>query len=179
MVIPIDPEHEKSMTFQSYQEFAKIQGVYTHRLKKHRSLEGDFMEYMRLTAGSLEGVEEPFEVRQISLSWAIPHRINAFHIHPREVQDELWCALSGSMLVWLVDIRKDSPSSAVKQRFLLSSEEPVLLHIPSGVAHGYKSGPEGALLLYTMNSQFDPADPNEARLPWDHFGGELWEQDRG
>jgi dTDP-4-dehydrorhamnose 3,5-epimerase len=30
-----------------------------------------------------------------------------------------------------------------------------------------------------MNGQFDPADPNEGRLPWDHFGAELWEPDRG
>ena len=54
-----------------------------------------------------------------------------------------------------------------------------MLHIPTGVAHGYKAGPDGALLAYAMNSQFNIDDPNEGRLPWDHFGAELWEEDRG
>jgi dTDP-4-dehydrorhamnose 3,5-epimerase len=54
-----------------------------------------------------------------------------------------------------------------------------MLHIPSGVAHGYQAGTEGALLVYAMNSQFSLQDSNEGRLPWDYFGSELWEEDRG
>jgi dTDP-4-dehydrorhamnose 3,5-epimerase len=33
--------------------------------------------------------------------------------------------------------------------------------------------------VYGMNQQFDQASPNEGRLPWDHFGAELWGEDRG
>ena len=137
------------------------------------------MEYLRLTEGRAEGLDVPFEVRQVSFSWAVPGRINAFHVHPKEVQDEVWCVVAGTLLVWLVDVRAGSPTAGHKRAYVLSGEAPGLLYIPSGVAHGYKAGPEGALLVYAMNNQFNPKDPNEGRLPWDAFGAELWEEDRG
>lgn len=98
------------------------------------------MEYLRLKDGRVEGFPTPFEARQISLSWAVPGRINAFHLHPKRTQDELWCVVQGALLVWLVDVRADSPTKGTKRSFLLSGEAPSLLYIPSGVAHGYRAG---------------------------------------
>lgn len=169
----------ENFIFQSYVPQPEIGGVYYHPLKKHRSLEGWFMEHLRITEASVEKLPDQFEVRQLSFSKAIPGRINAFHLHPKVVQDELWCVVEGMLMVWLVDCREDSSTRGVRRRYILSGEEPALLHIPSGVAHGYKAGQEGALLVYAMNSQFNPQDPNEGRLPWDYFGAELWEDDRG
>ena len=74
---------------------------------------------------------------------------------------------------------EESSTEGIKHRYVLNGEEPGLLLIPRGVAHGYKAGPEGALLVYAMNSQFNLRDPNEGRLPWDYFGRDLWEDDRG
>jgi len=175
----LTPESEAALTFQSYGPAPEIDGVRTRLLRKHRALEGSFMEYMRLTDGRLEGLDCEYAVRQISVCAAVPGRINAFHIHPKEVQDEVWCVVRGEMLVWLVDVRQGSSTVGVRRAYPLSGEAPALLYIPSGVAHGYKAGTEGALLLYAMNSQFRPTDPNEGRLPWDFFGIELWEPDRG
>ncbi|HET6428522.1 MAG TPA: dTDP-4-dehydrorhamnose 3,5-epimerase family protein [Phycisphaerae bacterium] len=179
MKIPLDPAHAKSLTFQDYAPAPAIDGVFTAPLTKHRAIEGSFLEYLRLSGGKVEGLEADFPVRQVSLARAAGGRINAFHVHPKQVQNELWTVIEGAMQVWLVDIRAGSPTRGVKRRFLLSGEQPALLHIPAGVAHGYQAAPGGALLLYAMDSQFDPADPNEGRLPWDHFGRELWEEDRG
>ncbi|MEZ0348755.1 MAG: dTDP-4-dehydrorhamnose 3,5-epimerase family protein [Thermus sp.] len=179
MKIPLDPEAGKALTFQRYEPGQTIAGVFRHPLRKHRAIEGWFMELARLENGEVLGLPLPFSVKQASLSYATPGRINAFHIHPKVVQDELWCVVQGTLLVWLVDLRMGSPTLGVRQRVVLSGEEPEFLHIPSGVAHGYKASPEGALLLYLMNSQFNPQDPNEGRLPWDYFGAELWQEDRG
>ena len=179
MKIPLPPEIERRLEFQRYDAPPDIEGVFYLPLKKHRALEGWFMEHLRLTDGRVEALPVPFEVRQISFSRAEPGRINAFHIHPKEIQDELWCVVQGTLLVWLVDLRAGSPTQGVKRKYVLSGESPGLLYIPSGVAHGYKAGPEGALLVYAMNSQFNPRDPNEGRLPWDFFGLELWAEDRG
>lgn len=176
---PLTPEVSSALKFQSYESQTTIDGAYYLKLAKHRSLEGSFMEYLRLTGGTIEGLPAPFEVRQLSFSWAVAGRVNAFHIHPKVTQDELWCVVGGTLMVWLVDCRVDSPTRGVRRQYLLNAEEPALLHIPSGVAHGYRAGPEGALLVYAMNSQFNARDPNEGRLPWDHFGAELWEDDRG
>ncbi|GAO75696.1 dTDP-4-dehydrorhamnose 3,5-epimerase family protein [Meiothermus ruber] len=175
----LDDKALAHLTYQNYPEAAPIAGVVHQPLQKHRALEGAFMEYLRLKDGRVEGFPLPFEARQISLSWAVPGRINAFHLHPKRTQDELWCVVQGALLVWLVDVRADSPTKGTKRSFLLSGEAPSLLYIPSGVAHGYRAGHQGALLLYAMNDQFNPSDPNEGRLPWDFFGAELWAEDRG
>jgi len=179
MKIPLTPEAAARLTFQSYPQQPPIVGVVSSPLRKHRAHEGSFMELLRLTEGSIEGMTDEFQLRQLSLSQAIPGRINAFHLHPLAVQDELWCVLQGLMTVWLVDLRDDSPTLHNRQRHVLSGEAPAWLVIPSGVAHGYKAGPEGATLIYAMNAQFDSAHPNEGRLPWNYFGAELWEDDRG
>jgi len=179
MKVPLEPGAAKALTFQEYGPAPEVEGVFLHQLRKHRSLEGWFMEQFRLTGGKVQGLPIDFEVRQVSIAHAVPGRINAFHLHPRAVQDELWCVVRGSLLIWLVDVRAASPSKGAQRPIVLSAEQPALLHIPSGVAHGYRAGPEGALLVYAMNAQFDPDHPNEGRLPWDHFGAGLWESDRG
>ena len=179
MKIPLTPQAASDLTFQTYGPQPEIQGVWLHPLRKHAALEGWFMELFRLGGGAVTGLPTPFDLRQVSLSQAAPGRINAFHLHPKEVQDELWCVVAGVMKVWLVDLREGSPTAGNRRAIILTADAPALLHIPTGVAHGYQAGPAGALLVYAMNSQFNLADPNEGRLPWDYFGAELWEADRG
>lgn len=178
--IRLTADVEAALSFQSYPRAATIDGVRLRPLRRHWSDNGWFAEYLRLEGGrtAAEG-EEGMELRQLSLSRAAPDRINAFHIHPKVAQNELWTVVQGQLLVWLVDCRQGSSSEGIRQRVILTSEEPGQLFIPAGVAHGYRAGPDGALLLYAMDQQFDAADPNEGRLPWDHFGAQLWEEDRG
>jgi dTDP-4-dehydrorhamnose 3,5-epimerase len=179
--VPLSADVERALSFQSYEGQQSIQGVRAIRLRKHRAENGWFSEIFRLSDGSvpLGAGEEPFELRQVSAARADPYRINAFHIHPKVPQHELWTVLEGSLSIWLVDCRVGSSTEGVRQRVQLTAEEPALLMIPAGIAHGYRAGQEGALLLYGMNQQFDRDDPNEGRLPWDFFGRDLWEDDRG
>ncbi|GGM18620.1 dTDP-4-dehydrorhamnose 3,5-epimerase family protein [Deinococcus aerophilus] len=177
--IKLDASTTQALTFETYPAAPQIDGVWFHALKKNRSENGAFMEYLRLNETGVQGLPGPLTPRQISMSWAAPGRINAFHIHVKGPQNELWCVLSGQLMVWLVDCREDSPTLNVQRKLILSGEQPMLVHIPSGVAHGYQAGDQGATLLYTMDAQFDIADPNEGRLPWNFFGTELWDEDRG
>lgn len=178
MDIPLLPEVAGDVTLQDYSPKPGLHGVRRVPLKKFRGLEGAFMELMRLREGRLEALPE-LEVRQVSVSTAAPGRLNAFHLHPHGVQDEAWCVLQGELSVWLVDLRRDSPTAGQRARHHLSAEEPALLYIPSGVAHGYKAGHQGAVMVYAVNAWFDPDQPNEGRLPWDYFGADLWQEDRG
>ena len=82
-----------ALTFQSYAPAPAIDGVWTAPLRKSRSDNGSFMEYVRLSEGSVEDAEG-FTARQISVSEAAPGRVNAFHIHPREPQNELWTVIA-------------------------------------------------------------------------------------
>jgi dTDP-4-dehydrorhamnose 3,5-epimerase len=179
--VPLSANVERALSFQRYEGQQTIEGVRLIRLQKHRAENGWFSEIFRLMSGSvrLGDGEESFELRQVSAARADPYRINAFHIHPKVPQHELWTVLAGSLTVWLVDCRLRSSTEGTRQRVQLTAEEPALLKIPAGVAHGYRAGQSGALLLYGMNQQFDRDDPNEGRLPWDFFGPDLWEDDRG
>lgn len=178
-MIELAPEFADRLRFETYPPAPGIEGVWTHLLRKNRGENGAFMEYLRLGGEGVQHLPGPLTPRQISVSWAAPGRINAFHIHVKEVQNEIWCVLEGQLLVWLVDCRAGSPSLGVRRRLVLSGEQPTLVHIPSGVAHGYQAGHAGATLLYSMDAQFNLEDPNEGRLPWDLLGAELWEMDRG
>lgn len=169
----------ESVVFQSYAGARTIDGVFRHPLRKHRADNGWFTELLRLDGPVVAGVPGGLTVRQVSVSRASPRRLNAFHLHPKVAQNELWTVIDGQLMVWMVDCRAGSATAGVRQRVILSAEEPSWLHIPAGVAHGYRAGEAGALLLYAMDQQFDPEDPNEGRLAWDHFGAELWEEDRG
>ncbi len=177
--VPLDHDTQRALTFQTYPPAADIEGVRLQPLTKHRGENGWFLEHLRLTAGRVVNLPGEFELRQMSVSYAAPQRINAFHVHPKLVQNELWTVISGQLLVWLVDCRAGSPTLQGTRRVLLTAEDPALLYIPAGVAHGYRAGRDGALLLYAMDQQFNADDPNEGRLPWDYFGRELWEEDRG
>jgi dTDP-4-dehydrorhamnose 3,5-epimerase len=178
--IQLSDSAEQALSFQSYAPQQRIDGVWIRPLKKHRAENGWFAELFRVSDESnIEDIPANLRLQQCSASRAEPNRINAFHIHPREPQNELWTVLDGILTIWLVDCRKGSATEGQKQRVILSGEEPSQLYIPSGVAHGYRAGPDGALLLYAMDQKFNPAAPNEGRLPWDHFGTELWAEDRG
>lgn len=177
--IELASEYANILKFEAYPAAPKIEGVWVHALKKNRSENGAFMEYARLDDMGVEGLPGNLLPRQISVSWAAPKRINAFHIHVKDVQNEIWSVLSGQLMIWLVDCRATSPTLGVKRKLVFSSEQPMMVYIPSGVAHGYQASENGAILLYTMDAQFDLSSPNEGRLPWDHFGEELWAENRG
>lgn len=177
--IELAPEYASRLSFENYPPAPQVEGVWVQTLRKNRGENGAFMEVLRLGTQGVQGLPGPLVPQQLSVSWASPGRINAFHIHVREEQNELWCVLQGQLLVWLLDCRAASPTLGARRRLILSGEQPALLHIPSGVAHGYRAAEEGATLLYAMDAQFDLAHPNEGRLPWDHLGAGLWEGDRG
>lgn len=178
-MIKLLSELEAVQTFETYPSAPEIDGVWVHPLRKNRSENGWFMEYMRLEKGNMQNTPSPLEIRQVSVSYADAGRINAFHIHTKLEQNEIWTIIAGQLMVWLVDCRAGSRTAGVKRKLVLSGEQPMQIYIPAGVAHGYLAGSQGATLLYCMDQQFNLADPNEGRLPWNQFGADLWEENRG
>ncbi|MDL2343607.1 dTDP-4-dehydrorhamnose 3,5-epimerase family protein [Deinococcus sp. MIMF12] len=179
MKIELAHDYATALTFESYPPAPLIEGVWTHPLRKNRSENGAFMEYLRLGEEGVQALPGALVPRQISVSWAAPGRTNAFHIHVKAEQNEIWCVIEGQLTVWLVDCRAGSPTLGVRRKLVLSGEQPTLVHIPSGVAHGYQAAAQGATLLYSMDAQFNLEDPNEGRLPWNLFGEALWAPDMG
>ena len=56
----------------------------------------------------------------------------------------------------------------------------LLVRIPAGVAHGYRPLTNPCALLYFVTETFDPAAPDELRIPWDHPAVKgLWDVPNG
>jgi dTDP-4-dehydrorhamnose 3,5-epimerase len=136
-----------------------IHQVELKRLPTHADERGFFREIIRVTD---EFFSEGFA--QWSHSLMFPGVIKAWHIHQRQV--DWWYVGSGVLKVALFDERPASATAGRLMEILLGDgQDPVVLKIPPGVAHGCKclSGP--ANLFYVTSRTYDPAD--EGRIPHD------------
>ncbi len=117
-------------------------------------LGGWFKETIRLNdEGQIISLKElgvSLRVRQSNTSYITGGGRRFWHIHP--TQNELWTTNS-TLLVGLIDIRKDSSTHFKKQKIILSSDK--ALYIPSGVAHGFIN-PNSSMvtLTYFTDQQF-------------------------
>ncbi len=169
---------EDALSVQSYEKTPVIDGVVMKELRTFVDDGGSFMELLRLSQGISEHFPE-FEVKQVNFSQVLPTVIKAFHLHLH--QEDVWFIPPHErLLVVLTDQRKDSATQGVTMRMVMGAGKAQLLYIPRGVAHGNAnlwSNP--ASLVYFVNQQFNPTDPDEGRLPWDFLGKEIWEITKG
>ena len=137
-----------------------IEGVRIKRLVRHADDRGYFQELLRDDDGLLE------RFGQASMSMTYPGVIKAFHYHDR--QDDLWFFPVGSAQVVLCDFRQDSSTKGKTQVVYMGDDNPLLLLIPKGVAHGYRTlGYKPAIIIYFTTESYNPSDPDEKRLPHD------------
>ncbi len=139
---------------------AVIEGVALKQLIVHPDDRGIFMEVLR--------ADDPFyrKFGQTSFTITYPGVIKAFHWHRR--QDDLWFVASGMAQAVLYDLREDSPTYGETNVFYLGEHNRALLVIPAGVAHGYRVlGTQPVALFYHTTEPYNPAAPDEERLPFD------------
>jgi dTDP-4-dehydrorhamnose 3,5-epimerase len=140
-----------------------IQGVVVKKLVRHPDDRGYFMEVLR------DDDELLSRFGQASFSKTYPGVIKAFHYH--ELQDDLWFFPSGNAQVVLHDLRVDSQTKGETNIFYMGEDNPQLLVIPIGVAHGYRVlGNEPAVIMYFTTMSYDPKNPDEKRIAWDDPG---------
>jgi dTDP-4-dehydrorhamnose 3,5-epimerase len=137
-----------------------IKDVQVKKLVKHADDRGFFMEILRDDDNLLR------KFGQSSMSLTYPGVIKAFHYHKK--QDDLWFFPLGNAQVVLHDMREDSPTKGETNVFYMGENNPMLLYIPIGVAHGYRVlGNQPAAIVYFTTESYDPKDPDEYRLEFD------------
>jgi dTDP-4-dehydrorhamnose 3,5-epimerase len=150
-----------------------IDGVMVKTFKKWADQRGYFIE--QLKRGDLDDQGRPFLPEHAfaqmsrSLSYARggnpPELIKAFHWHRR--QWDYWDIIQGDARVVLVDLRQDSPTAGRIQVLMLGENAPRMVAIPPLVAHGYQCvSSRDVILNYYVTEPYDPADPDEGRIPW-------------
>lgn len=134
-----------------------ISGVKIKQLKKFCDDRGFFTEVIK------DGEESFVPVKQTSYTETLPGVIKAFHWHKK--QWDAWFVVRGMAQVVLYDLRGDSLTRGQTQVIYAGEDNPALISIPPGVAHGYRVlGNEKVCLFYHTSEAYDPANPDEERI---------------
>ena len=137
-----------------------IQGVEIKQLARHADERGFLMELLR----SDESIFTKFGQCYVSMNY--PGVIRAWHWHKK--QDDFFVVVKGMIKVGLYDLREGSPTQGEAAEFYLGDNNSIMLKIPVGVVHGYKTvGTEPSLLINFPSEVYNPQEPDEYRLPWD------------
>ncbi len=164
---------------QDYSSRPPIEGVELVELRRFNDDGGSMTELARLDGG-LHRDLAGFEARQVNYSVLEPLAIKAFHLHTR--QTDVWFVPpSDKILLVLADVRAGSPTEGRLWRLVLGDGNSRLVRIPPGVAHGCRNlrpASPGAIIYFVDNQFSTGEDCDEGRLPWDHFGAEIWEVER-
>lgn len=149
-----------------------IAGVKLIPLVTHNDERGYFREILKSSQLPKFG--------QWSMSYMHSGTIKAWHWH--SLQTDYWFVPSGTIKAVLTDLRinhnhilnhsdlepevEEFPECI--EYFLGDNQNPTLLVIPPGVAHGLKVLQGPAVLMYITSEEYNPAD--EGRIPYDALG---------
>jgi len=137
-----------------------IDGTKIKRIASYKDGRGYFREILRANNRLLK------RFGQVSVSLTKQGVIKAFHWHKK--QDDLFYVVSGKALVVLYDRRDNSKTFGKIMSLEMNENEPKLLFIPKGVAHGYKVlGKKRLIMLYIMDKSYNAEDPDEFRMAYD------------
>jgi dTDP-4-dehydrorhamnose 3,5-epimerase len=139
-----------------------IRGVKIKVLKFIKDERGRLMEILR-------NDEELFlKFGQAYMTTAYPKVVKAWHYHKRQT-DNITC-IGGKVALVLYDARESSPTFKELNEFILSLEEPRLVHIPPLVYHGFKClGDTETFLINIPDKRYDYKKPDEYRIdPFDN-----------
>ena len=152
-----------------------IKGVEIKQLTTHPDSRGFFREVIRNSDPFFAGA-----FGQWSHSMMVQGVIKAWHIHKN--QYDFWYVAGGLVRAVVAEIKEpklgtieyaDLPIGMHYfiedyQEYLMGDHQPpIVLKIPPGIAHGCKVLQGPAHLLYVTSKEYDPANPDEGRLPFD------------
>lgn len=103
------------------------------------------------------------------------HPIRAFQCHHKEAK--YVSVITGKAVVVVVPLNTVSEISMGQkpQKYYLDASIPQVLYIPAGYANGFKSLEPHTQLIFYSTHTLDESKTDSTRLPFDHWGKEVWE----
>lgn len=134
-----------------------IEGVRIKKLRVIPDERGSLMEILR-------NDDEIFEkFGQVYITTAYPGVVKGWHYH--KVQSDNMCVVKGMMKIVLYDSRDNSPTKGEVNEFFAGVHNPILLHIPVFVYHGFKCiGEEEAIVVNIPTERYNYDNPDEYRI---------------
>lgn len=150
-----------------------INGVIIKNLKVIADERGRLMEIMR-------GDDDFFEkFGQVYMTTAYPGVVKGWHYHKK--QSDNMAVVKGMMKIVLYDSRDESATFGEINEVIAGIHNPVLVHIPPFVYHGFKCISEDeAIVVNAPTELYNYQEPDEFRLP--AHGGDIpysWDRKDG
>jgi dTDP-4-dehydrorhamnose 3,5-epimerase len=134
-----------------------IVGVKVKKLKVIADERGRLMEILRKD-------DEMFQsFGQVYMTTAYPGVVKGWHYHKK--QSDNMAVLKGMMKIVLYDARKGSKTFGEVNEFFAGEHNPILVHIPPYVYHGFKCvSEEEAMVVNTPTAVYRYNQPDEFRV---------------
>lgn len=117
--------------------------------------------------------DESFQIKRIYSTGNFSKGvIRGFHKHKRE--KKVFFVSTGSAKFVAVDDRKDSSTFKEINTFVLSTLNPSVLTVPTGVYTGWMSLEDGTVVIGISSEKFDKDNPDDERLDPYTFG-DVWQ----
>jgi dTDP-4-dehydrorhamnose 3,5-epimerase len=135
-----------------------ICGVIIKKLKVIPDERGRLMEIFRADDDFFE------KFGQVYVTSAYPGVVKGWHYHKRQFDN--MAVIRGMMKIVLYDSRKESATFGEINEIFAGIHNPVLVHIPPFVYHGFKCISENeAIVVNTPTEVYNYREPDEFRLP--------------
>jgi dTDP-4-dehydrorhamnose 3,5-epimerase len=120
---------------------------------------GRLMEILRRDDPFFEGFG------QVYMTTTYPGVIKAWHFHM--LQNDNIAVVKGMLKLVLYDGRENSSTKNELNEFFLGEHNPLLVHVPNNIYHGWKCiSSEEALAINCVTEPYDYKKPDEYRLPF-------------
>ncbi|MCK4235187.1 dTDP-4-dehydrorhamnose 3,5-epimerase family protein [candidate division WOR-3 bacterium] len=134
-----------------------IDGVRIKKLRVIPDERGRLMEVLR-------NDDEIFEkFGQVYITTAYHGVVKGWHYH--KIQADNMCVIKGMMKIVLFDSRDNSPTKGEINEFFVGIYNPIIIHIPNFVYHGFKCISEAeAIVINIPTEKFNYDNPDEYRV---------------
>lgn len=150
-----------------------IEGVMVKKLRVIPDERGRLMEILRMD-------DEMFrKFGQVYMTTAYPGIVKGWHYHKKQYDN--MAVVKGMMKIVLYDGRPDSSTCGEINELFAGEHNPVLIHIPPYVYHGFKCiSQEEAVVINTPTEVYDYREPDEFRVhPHDNDIPYEWDRKDG
>jgi dTDP-4-dehydrorhamnose 3,5-epimerase len=134
-----------------------IDGVMTRILKIIPDERGYLMEMLRYDD------QEFSKFGQVYMTTIFPGVVKGWHYHLE--QDDNFVVVKGMIKLVLYDRRKESKTHNEVNHFYIGEKNPILVHIPRGVVHGFKgTSLDEVLIINIVTEAYNYEKPDEYHL---------------
>lgn len=134
-----------------------IEGVKVKKLKVIADERGRLMEILRKDDDMFQSFG------QVYMTTAYPGAVKGWHYHKK--QSDNMAVVKGMMKIVLYDARKGSRTFGEINEFFAGEHNPILIHIPPYIYHGFKCiSEEEALVVNTPTAVYRYDRPDEFRV---------------